>query len=606
GDQEHGLWEGVFIYWQDKNKPVRLITSRQGRIDVSGEQSELVLTDAVVITLPVGWPENIIIEGNQVTTERSAQLRIRDDHINLARNNLLKKISQRQPELDEMGWQQLRARSSMLNDEGQRKNASLALNKRLSLCLSPLIFAILGVGLGLRMRRGGRALGVGLSLLAMLFYYFFSLIGEQIGQMGELPPLVGAWLAYGISLFIGVGLIVNKGNALNAQRFITEFNAKSRIIEGRSKNGRRKLALLGLLDKSIFRMLLIYFIITFLVMISIFFTFTLFEMLRFATRTGFGLGILLRYIFFLTPLACVSVAPLATLISILVTFSLLVRRSESTAWWASGQSIYRLIVPGVVFAIGVGGGQYLIQEKILPEANHKQNALRSQIRGGSTVAETPSGREQWMVASNTRRIYSFMIGDKAGSLNLPTVYEFDELGVHLQRVVIGLNAFWTSPEVMVMKVPRIIEFRNTVVSVSTPNQDIPISGIESLDAIKPQLNKPAEADYDGLSAYIRSLNGRGEEKLRGYLSVALERKRSDPFAPLVMTFLGIPLALSFGKRGASTALFVAIFVGMSFAAFANGMQQLGTNDMLSAKIAAWSAPVIFSSIGIYLLSRSHT
>ncbi|MCA1591875.1 MAG: LptF/LptG family permease, partial [Acidobacteria bacterium] len=41
GDQEHGLWEGVFIYWQDKNKPVRLITSRQGRIDVSGEQSEL-------------------------------------------------------------------------------------------------------------------------------------------------------------------------------------------------------------------------------------------------------------------------------------------------------------------------------------------------------------------------------------------------------------------------------------------------------------------------------------------------------------------------------------------------------------------------------------
>src|SRR4029453_16047655 len=49
GDLENGTWKNIFIYNEDdKNGLVRLITSSNGRIDVAGEASELVLENATV------------------------------------------------------------------------------------------------------------------------------------------------------------------------------------------------------------------------------------------------------------------------------------------------------------------------------------------------------------------------------------------------------------------------------------------------------------------------------------------------------------------------------------------------------------------------------
>jgi lipopolysaccharide export system permease protein len=51
GDTITGSWGRVFIYWQERGQDLRLITARFGRIDVKGEQTELVLTDAFVTTI---------------------------------------------------------------------------------------------------------------------------------------------------------------------------------------------------------------------------------------------------------------------------------------------------------------------------------------------------------------------------------------------------------------------------------------------------------------------------------------------------------------------------------------------------------------------------
>ena len=52
GDVATGRWNNIFIYKADGNNgTARLITSKQGRIDVSNQNSELVLEDAIVTTL---------------------------------------------------------------------------------------------------------------------------------------------------------------------------------------------------------------------------------------------------------------------------------------------------------------------------------------------------------------------------------------------------------------------------------------------------------------------------------------------------------------------------------------------------------------------------
>ncbi len=52
GDKATGSWGRVFIYSQQADKSVRVVTARSGRIDSSGDVSELVLQDAVATKLP--------------------------------------------------------------------------------------------------------------------------------------------------------------------------------------------------------------------------------------------------------------------------------------------------------------------------------------------------------------------------------------------------------------------------------------------------------------------------------------------------------------------------------------------------------------------------
>src|SRR5919107_5662267 len=91
GDQEKGLWGKIFIHWEEAGGEVLLATARSGRLDFSGEQAELVLDDATLTTLPAGGVE-ALARGAHVTIERSANMRLRDDQLNLGRGSLTRRI----------------------------------------------------------------------------------------------------------------------------------------------------------------------------------------------------------------------------------------------------------------------------------------------------------------------------------------------------------------------------------------------------------------------------------------------------------------------------------------------------------------------------------
>ena len=125
GNQSSGQWGRVFIHWQEQNGAVRLVTARSGRIDTSGSQTELVLSDAIVTTLPPNNPPSAE-RGTRITSERSAQLRVRDDRLNLGRGALIERFRGRQLEPDEMSWQELRQLTRTAPDD-KRRTRSLQL-----------------------------------------------------------------------------------------------------------------------------------------------------------------------------------------------------------------------------------------------------------------------------------------------------------------------------------------------------------------------------------------------------------------------------------------------------------------------------------------------
>ena len=600
GDKETGQWGRIFMNWQEPGGQVRLVTARNGRLDFSGERTELVLEDARMTTLPAGGAE-AIERGEHVTVERSESMRVRDERLDTGRGALARRMQEREPEFDEMGLSQLSQKTRESDNAVQRREATIALHKRLALSLSPIVFAFFGAALGLRSGRGGRSQGVLLSLASMLLYYLLSVAGEQLGRAGTLPPVLGAWLAFVTAIPCGVLLLAARrrhfGFRLKRIRTEGEVRTPGQRVSAAEK---RRPFVPGLLDRDVLKSVARNFLLIASTLVLVFFVFTLFELLRFIARNHVSAAVVARYFVYLLPFALVAITPVGTLLSVLVTFALMVRRSESVAWWASGQSVFRLIQPCVFFAVFVGVGVWFVQEKVMPDANRRQNALRGMIRTGAVQADIQSGRV-WVSSADTRRIYAYDPISVGGGLNNLSVFEFDSEALHLERVLIS--------KVMSLASGAFVEGQGELIELGGGGADYEREASIRLSAgdfymLNSELNKPTELNSKALSAYIMELKTRGVNV--SPLAVVLERKKAEPFSPLIMILVGAPLAFAFGRRGTMVALCMAIGSGLAFLGLTSGFQQAGANGLLTPTIAAWAPSLLFLAVGGYLLTRTRT
>jgi LPS export ABC transporter permease LptF len=80
------------------------------------------------------------------------------------------------------------------------------LQLRWALAVTPLLFALLGIPLAVRVHRGGRSIGFGMSLVIMVIYYVLVMGGMGAGQRGLWPPWFAVWLGDGLLLAAATGL----------------------------------------------------------------------------------------------------------------------------------------------------------------------------------------------------------------------------------------------------------------------------------------------------------------------------------------------------------------------------------------------------------------
>ena len=65
---------------------------------------------------------------------------------------------------------------------------------------------MVGIPLGLSARKGGKSTGFVLTILLVVVYYFFSLIGVQMARQGKMSPWLGVWM--GDMFFFVCGLVL--------------------------------------------------------------------------------------------------------------------------------------------------------------------------------------------------------------------------------------------------------------------------------------------------------------------------------------------------------------------------------------------------------------
>ncbi len=608
GDKAHGTWGRVFIFAQRSDRTTEVFTARSGRIDSSGDQSELVLTDVLATKFPSATAENpgaaatATEDQKSYVVERSEQLRF---SINTGRADIVQRLNQRDTNADAMDWSDLRERVAS-GSQAEQKEAVRILNRRAALSMAPFFFSLMGAALGLRIRRGGRSVGVLLTLIVVIIYYLISLLGESLSRVGTVSPYVGPWLATAFILALSLlFLLTQRIPFISSGSFLSlKSKGAAEPLTATWQTTHRGFSGLGfpnLMDATLFRSLALSFLVCFVALAAIFNIFTLFELWRFIAVTHAGAGLVARYLLFLLPLITVELFPATMLISVLVTYALLARRHEAIAWWASGQSVYRLMLPGFFFALAMAFGSWLVQEHVMPGTNLKQDALRARIRGGEARAITRTGR-QWLASTETRRFYSYEFGED-GRLMEPTIYELDPEAVHLAQVVSGKSGAWIDPTHLKITDAETLALKGMEVERRTDAETV-FGGVESPAVFKPTIDKPSQLSARDLRSYLNAAKQRGMDV--SALAVALQRKYAGPFGIIIMALIGMPLAVSFGRKGTVIALCAAVVVGIAYWAVGGGFQQLGNHGLLRPSVAGWSPLLIFAAAGTYFLSRVRT
>jgi lipopolysaccharide export system permease protein len=112
--------------------------------------------------------------------------------------------------LDELRALAARADAGDPLDDVIKKRAAdyrVEMHRRFAVPFAPLLFAPIGVALGMRGRRGARSAGVLLCALVAFGYYTLLTFGQMLGVEGRLPAPLALWIPNLLFAALGVGLL---------------------------------------------------------------------------------------------------------------------------------------------------------------------------------------------------------------------------------------------------------------------------------------------------------------------------------------------------------------------------------------------------------------
>jgi len=174
-DEKNMIMQDIMVYEMTREKFPRMITAKKGAW----------VTDTW--KLENGTIYNYDEEG-KITYEMSfvnLDIIVKDDLAKFFKN-------QRTPQ--EMSSKELRQQIDILQQAGaDTKNFEVDLYLKYSIPFSGLIFVLLGVPLGLRVKRGSKATGVIISIVLVFLYYLFLSTARSLGRGGILIPILAAW-----------------------------------------------------------------------------------------------------------------------------------------------------------------------------------------------------------------------------------------------------------------------------------------------------------------------------------------------------------------------------------------------------------------------------
>lgn len=196
-DERQGEMRGVFISDERIGATPAVILASQGRV-ISDQ-------DKRILTLRL---ENGTIHRRPVDKKADTYqvIGFTTYDINLNMGQQLGDGSGRQKKLREFPLPELWAKLQNAQTAEERRPLTVELHKRFALPLAPIVFALVGVPLGIRSQRSGKGGGFAIALAIFMAYYICATFAETLALESGFPPLLTLWAPN--LLFLTAGLVL--------------------------------------------------------------------------------------------------------------------------------------------------------------------------------------------------------------------------------------------------------------------------------------------------------------------------------------------------------------------------------------------------------------
>lgn len=522
-----------------------------------------------------------------------------------------------------------RTMSVLWSERKSQREAIVEIHRRLAFPFACLAFALLAMPIGARPRRGGRAAGFLITLLLITGYYLMFTIGTGLARQGTIPIWAGIWSATIITAALGLFLLPRLERMPGSSRtsaameriagwkiwkmFSRVEQADAAVSNGNGSSVAKRLftrkkgrtGIPQLLDVYLLRSFIYYFILLTIGFILLFEVFTFFDLLDDIAQHRTGLVEVVLYFVYLACYLFYQLAPLAALVSVLITLGVMTKNNELVAFKASGLSLYRIALPLLLAGLFLAISLLVLDDTYLPFANQRQDALRNEIKGRPAQTYYQPSR-QWIFGENAKIYnYEFFDPDRElfGGLN---VFEVNPATFEIRRRIYAARAHWDSQQgVWILESGWIRDFDHGQL---TRYQPFLADALNELNEPPSYFIREVRQSYQmtwwELERYIGDLHHAGFDVAR--LSVQLQKKLSFPLVAPIIILLAIPFSILVGTRGAVGGLALGVGIAVVYWAASALTEAMGAVGQLPPLLAAWAPDTVFCFLGMYFFLKMPT
>ena len=359
---------------------------------------------------------------------------------------------------------------------------------------------------------------------------------------------------------------------------------------------------MNIIDKYILKNLITTLVFALIALCVIFLIVNLLENLDKFLDKDISYKVIIFYYFHYFPEILKILTPVALLIATLFTIGKLSTQNEITSMKTGGMSLYRIMIPMVIFSIILSFGQLYFNGWVVPKSLEKkfqieEEYLHKRISSGPIYdlyfRDDPSTNVVMQFYDSKRKTGNKITIEKFTLSNNPKMLERIE----------ARKIEWDSVSnkwILISGIRRILKEKLELYNFDSMQVDLHISH-SKISQLK---RSPDEMNFTELKDYI-GLMERGGKDIRKEL-IEYYGNYAFPFSNFIVILFAIPFASVRRKGGLAIQIGAALTISFLYLVFSKISQTMGFAADINPILAGWFANIIFFALGAFLILRTKT